>query len=396
MTKLYLTIGLPASGKSSFARSKQEQNPNLVRVELDELRREYGLTLKETPKKLIADRDNRVLKALKEGKDVICSDTNLSNKALRRLQSLAEQSKAEVEYIDFRDVPVEECIRRDSNREESKRVGKEVILMMYSRFRPNLTIREQDKTFIIGDVHGDYVSLTKLLNKVGIYKTNDGWVNEQGFKIIFLGDLNDPRFSNEEVNRKEMSSWKVMCMARELWEIGEAEILHSNHHENLIRAWRGQRDKLNYGLEYTMKELNSLDHNEVDRMINFLDSLPYFYSFNSGDRLFTCVHASYVLGMSQFSPAESNKSNAIYGFKNSDGSRNEWWEDEEYLQSLSIASMTIVCGHYHKVGFFPLNHPFEVPSGILLDGGAGQDNGSLWGLEVTNGKINPYSISYHE
>lgn len=391
MSKLYLTIGLPASGKSCFARSKQIRNPNLVKIELDDLRREYGLSLKETPKELLLDRDNRVYKALREEKDVICSDTNLSNKAVRRLKSIAEQAKAEVEYIDFRDVPVEECIKRDSMREESKRVGKEVILMMYSRFRPNLPVRVQDKNFIIGDVHGDYVSLTKLLNKVGVYKTDNGWVNEQGFKIIFLGDLNDPRFSNEEVNRKEMSSWKVMCIAKELWESGDAEILHSNHHENLIRAWRGQRDKLNYGLEYTMEELNGLDHNEVDKMINFLDSLPYFHSFVSGGRSFTCVHASYVSGMSQFSPAESNKSNAIYGFKNPDGSRREWWRDEEYLQSLST---TVICGHYHEVGFFPINQPSNFPKAILLDGGSGQDSGSLWGLEVTKGKIKTHLTTY--
>jgi len=73
--------------------------------------------------------------ALRAGKDVICDDTNLNTKTVKKLFKLAEQSGASVIVHDF-DVSIDECIDRDDLRHEmgDRSVGTTVIDRMHERY----------------------------------------------------------------------------------------------------------------------------------------------------------------------------------------------------------------------------------------------------------------------
>jgi predicted kinase len=148
---LYLTRGLPASGKSTVARSMvAKSNGTIVRIERDMLRdqlfdsRQYSApegsseAEVEAFKKYLADRENTITNvqrsmveaALSAGKSVIISDTNLRAKYAREWMALADKHKVNFETIDFDDVSVNECVERDlrrADRPNEHAVGEKVI-----------------------------------------------------------------------------------------------------------------------------------------------------------------------------------------------------------------------------------------------------------------------------
>lgn len=158
---IILTRGLPASGKSTYAEEQMALYPGqIVRVERDMLRdqlfasRQYSAPEdaseeeKQAFKKYLADRENTITTiqfvmaeaAVNAGKHVIVSDTNLRAKFAREWVKLAAKLGASFQVVDF-NVPVEECIRRDSLR--AKPVGEKVIKDM-SKFLVKGKIPELD------------------------------------------------------------------------------------------------------------------------------------------------------------------------------------------------------------------------------------------------------------
>lgn len=140
MTTLHYTLGLPASGKTTFAREFVTKNPNTVRANLDDLR----LLLHGPQAKFNKNREraavlaqNGIIRAaLSDGRDVICDDTNLNPAARQRLVDLAAEFKADLRCHDFTDVPLSEVIRRDAARGQAgnRSVGEDVIRGMYERW----------------------------------------------------------------------------------------------------------------------------------------------------------------------------------------------------------------------------------------------------------------------
>lgn len=135
MKTIYMTIGLPASGKSTWAKQKLADNPGAYkRVNKDDLRASIdgGKWSRDNEKFILFVRDLIVVAALKEGKHVIVDDTNLAPKHQERLKQLARENGAEFVIQDFCDVPVDECIARDQKRPNY--VGEKVIRSMWKQF----------------------------------------------------------------------------------------------------------------------------------------------------------------------------------------------------------------------------------------------------------------------
>ncbi|MGH7743253.1 MAG: AAA family ATPase [Candidatus Dormibacteria bacterium] len=87
------------------------------------------------PEKLVnIVRDSALAVLLRRGADVICDDTNLRGRYVRDLMKIAQREGAEAKVIDFIDVPLEECIRRDAAREHPEAVGEDVIRGMHTRY----------------------------------------------------------------------------------------------------------------------------------------------------------------------------------------------------------------------------------------------------------------------
>lgn len=158
MKKVILTKGLPASGKTTWAKELLKSNPNAYkRINNDDLRKmfdnmQYSQDMEKFIKKAV---DALVLLALEEGKHVILDNTHLSESSVNRIKKLVK-GKAEVIIEDkFLKVPLETCIKNDLKRLDS--VGKDVIIKMYEQHLKKVEPIIQDKTLppaIIVDVDG--------------------------------------------------------------------------------------------------------------------------------------------------------------------------------------------------------------------------------------------------
>ncbi|WP_067507838.1 AAA family ATPase [Actinoplanes sp. TFC3] len=134
MTRLLITRGLPASGKTTFARKLQ---PQVVRVNRDDLRRMlHGERLyTQWAEGQVTHAQRAAVEALlRAHASVIVDDTNLRAKTVREWAELAAKFGASFEVHDFTDVPVEECIRRDAGRPDGERVGADPIQRMHDRY----------------------------------------------------------------------------------------------------------------------------------------------------------------------------------------------------------------------------------------------------------------------
>jgi predicted kinase len=134
MLTVYFTIGLPASGKSTWAKNKVEQSPNTIkRVNKDELRAmlDNSYYSKGNEKFVLNIQDMIIKEALESGKHVIVDNTHLASKHEARIRELIK-GLAVLEIVDFRHVPLETCIDRDLKRFNS--VGEKVIRDMYNQF----------------------------------------------------------------------------------------------------------------------------------------------------------------------------------------------------------------------------------------------------------------------
>lgn len=127
-----LTTGLPASGKSTWAkRYVQEQQGKVVRVNLDDLRVMLGIdpaakdaATKELIKVMHSMHDKAILAAIAAGKDVVVDNTHLNATVPKRIKKLFN-GEIEFRVEDFTDVPMEACITRDALRANT--VGADVI-----------------------------------------------------------------------------------------------------------------------------------------------------------------------------------------------------------------------------------------------------------------------------
>lgn len=152
MIKVLYIVGLPASGKTTYAKNWVQESPkDRARVNRDDIRRMLGMYYKED---LVTDIEwNCIVNCIKRKYSVIIDATNfkLDEKLFR--QKLADElyinafafsdkphdididaihNSFELIKIDFTNVSVEECIRRDSERKYP--VGEEVIKKMAKKY----------------------------------------------------------------------------------------------------------------------------------------------------------------------------------------------------------------------------------------------------------------------
>lgn len=167
MPKLIMTKGLPASGKSTWAKEQVRASKGRTkRVNKDDLRDmlDAGGWSKNNEKHILKVRDEIIEHYLNDGFNVIVDDTNLHPKHEDTLRDLAEVYKATFEIKDFTDVPLETCIKRDLERPNS--VGRTVIVNMYNQFlkEPTEPYRPPEglKRAILCDIDG---TLAHMVNR---------------------------------------------------------------------------------------------------------------------------------------------------------------------------------------------------------------------------------------
>lgn len=130
---VYITKGLPASGKTTWAKEHQKMYPMCKRVNKDELRAmldndRYGT---DTEKFVCGIRDEIIRRAIEKNCNIIVDDCNLDPRHLVRFEKIIKD-RANIVIKDFTDVPLNVCGYRNSLRE--KPIPDLDIINMYNKF----------------------------------------------------------------------------------------------------------------------------------------------------------------------------------------------------------------------------------------------------------------------
>lgn len=120
MTTIWLTTGLPASGKSTWAKQMvKDSNGSMIRVNLDDLRTMLGIdpaandkATKELVNTMYKLQDKMILAAVAAGKDVVVDNCHLTATNPNRIKKLFD-GDITFKVKDFTNLPVEACITRD-------------------------------------------------------------------------------------------------------------------------------------------------------------------------------------------------------------------------------------------------------------------------------------------
>jgi predicted kinase len=136
--QLIYTIGLPGSGKSTWAEAQRSADPNNVRiVNKDDIRATFGCSFERGDEPTVHSISRAAIRGfLKNGHAVIVSDLNLTAKGQRELTDLALDCGTSATSVDFRHVPVELCIERNTARWEAgdRKVPNDVIYDLATRY----------------------------------------------------------------------------------------------------------------------------------------------------------------------------------------------------------------------------------------------------------------------
>lgn len=145
MPTLFMTQGLPASGKTTWAKKYQSTlgAGKVTRVNKDDLRAmmDNGQWSKDNEKLVLEVRDSIIIHALRRGRHIIVDDTNLDPKHEKALRELASTERCTFELVSFTQLDgktVEEtyeiCLERNAERCGASRVPDKVIKEMYERY----------------------------------------------------------------------------------------------------------------------------------------------------------------------------------------------------------------------------------------------------------------------
>lgn len=185
---VYWLKGLPASGKSTYARELVfRSNGGVKRVNKDDIRAmvDCGRWSKERERMIDDIQFDMIKRFLIEGYSVVCDNTNFATKHFDRLKKIISDEGLDkrVEIVEkFFDVPLMECIDRDAKRGD-KSVGREVIYRMWNaHIRPKNPSNPKGKPAYIMDIDGTLA----LMNGRGPYdltKVKTDLVNPPVFAV---------------------------------------------------------------------------------------------------------------------------------------------------------------------------------------------------------------------
>ena len=136
MNKLIITRGLPASGKSTWAKKWVLEDPeHRVRINQDDIRLMLGKYWVPSREELVQRiQKEALIEALERGYDIVIDNTNLNKKVLDFYRALViDHGNHAIEYKDFFDTSLSVCIERDKNRD--LQVTEKVIRSFYNNYK---------------------------------------------------------------------------------------------------------------------------------------------------------------------------------------------------------------------------------------------------------------------
>ena len=138
--------GVPASGKSTFARKLATEYTNWVIVNRDSMRKARGTYWLPSQEKYIDKLEvNAVCYALDDNLNVIIDATNLNPNTIKKWKDIADTYGSEIEFKLFK-ISYKEAIERDNNRED--KVGEKVMRKFFRTYFPELLYNYTDDRII--------------------------------------------------------------------------------------------------------------------------------------------------------------------------------------------------------------------------------------------------------
>lgn len=141
--KIIVLVGLPGSGKTTFAKEWIKENPeNRIRFNRDDIRNMMGKYWLPKRESVINDVFVSFMESsMSNGYDIIIDNMNLNPNALKEIEEMVENFNNwennllsyEIEIKSFTDISVDECVKRDSERENP--VGEKTIRSIYEKYK---------------------------------------------------------------------------------------------------------------------------------------------------------------------------------------------------------------------------------------------------------------------
>ncbi len=133
--KILLLVGIPASGKTTYALNFINRNENYVRVNKDDLRKSFfgSAVVDDKSEKIIETIQNSIIEnSIASRKNVIVDNTNLSKEKIEILINRF-RDRADIELMFFH-IPLKTAIERDSLRDKLSSVGEEKLKKYFNKF----------------------------------------------------------------------------------------------------------------------------------------------------------------------------------------------------------------------------------------------------------------------
>ena len=138
MPKLMVMVGIPGSGKSTFAKHYSEDANNMptVWISRDEVR--YSL-ISDKDEYFAKEKDvfkvfaKKINEALAEGKNVIADATHINAQSRKKLLASVTIPNIQIEAC-VMETSLQECLKNNEKRSGRACVPKEAILRMYRQF----------------------------------------------------------------------------------------------------------------------------------------------------------------------------------------------------------------------------------------------------------------------
>lgn len=145
MLEILLTKGIPASGKSTFAKKLAEQGSH-TRVNKDDLRAMLHASVftEANEKFVLSTRDFIVEECLRKDLSVVVDDTNFDGQHFKRMCLIAEKYSSKGIVVREKYFPIELSVAHERN--EQRVVGKvprSVIDRMYKKYVEGKTVKER-------------------------------------------------------------------------------------------------------------------------------------------------------------------------------------------------------------------------------------------------------------
>ena len=300
MQYLVLLRGAPASGKSTFIKEHHLEPYTLsadqIRTQVSSpvLNTEGEFVISQKQDKYVWETLHTMLeKRMQDGCFTIIDATHYKTSLINQYKNLVKRYYYRVYIVDFTDIPYEELIRRNKEREDYKQVPEEVIKKMTTCFTDDTEVKKwctvikpeqfidtftinpidltnkYDSIFVFGDIHGCYTCFKNFIDK---HPLNDRTC------YIFVGDYTDRGLEN-----KEMVQWLL-----DNYEKPNVVLLKSNHTVHLDHYANDEWDQIRSKefKQTTYKQLEEFDKKDLRRLCRKFIQMSYF-SFGEYDYIVT-------------------------------------------------------------------------------------------------------------